>query len=176
MFFILFRRFCGRGSYSEQVNVIQGIRPLKIFRFWSLSVTPVHVSQSTQSTDVNWLPSASVWDNEHMLAKTFLWISLGSPLTPNPLSLCSIAFCLSSSDCPNKVPKADWLTSDLFSHSSGAGSPTSRCHQGGSPWRPLSLVCRWPPSCCLSYGHPVVHIYFWGYVCVQISSFYKDTS
>ena len=53
MFFILFRRFCGTGSYSEQVNVIQGIRPLKIFRFWSLSVTPVHVSQSTQSTDVN---------------------------------------------------------------------------------------------------------------------------
>lgn len=53
VFSILFRRFCGRGSFSEQVNEIQGIRPLKIFRFWSLRVTPVHVSQSTQSTDVN---------------------------------------------------------------------------------------------------------------------------
>ena len=55
----------------------------------------------------------SIWNNEHTLAKTFLWFSLGSPLTPNPLSPCSIAFCLSFLRFP-KQSTEDWLAYERF--------------------------------------------------------------
>lgn len=55
--------------------------------------------------------------------------------------------------CPgrhNKVPQAGRLKQQtfIFLMVLGADSPRSRCQQRWFLVRPLSLACKWPPSCC----------------------------